>query len=219
MFEEMLPEYVNLVSAEPWMWATPLVDAEETLVVRAVEKRKREFRAGRHCAKRALEKSGIHNFPLLKAASREPLWPNDRVGSITHSGDQCAAAVAKKEDCRSIGIDVESASPLGEEQEKYICTKKELAIYKAQNVHNVDLPKLCFSAKECIHKVYYPLNQHMLDFLDAEVEFNIPQQTFTATIIKPEANPRHQITKLNGVYRVNELYVFTAIVLTERELC
>lgn len=200
------------------MWATPLVASEEALIVRAVEKRKREFRAGRHCAKRALEKSGVHNFPLLKAPSREPLWPESIVGSITHSGDQCAAAVAKKTDCTSIGIDVESAAPLGEEQEKYICTKEELTSYKAQNAHGIDLAKLCFSAKECIHKVYYPLNQHMLDFLDAKVEFNIPQQTFTATILNPETNPRHRISTLNGVYRTNGLYVYTAIVLTEREL-
>ena len=65
----------------------------------SVDKRKREFAAGRLCARRLLAEFGITDFPVRVADDRQPLWPESLVGSITHTtgiaGGHVAAAVAR----------------------------------------------------------------------------------------------------------------------------
>lgn len=219
MLSSIIPEGVIWKIAEDWMWETPVCAQEEALIAKAVEKRKREFRAGRHCAHALLEEAGVHCDALLKGRQREPAWPHGWVGSISHTQGLCAVAIAPTERFLSIGLDVEQASPLGDDVSHLICSPGEqdqitrLQLTAGRIFASVPLGKVIFSAKESIHKTYFPLNYHTLDFLDARVDLHNEDFKFTATVIKPEPNPKLRIQTLNGRFCVEGGFVATFIAL------
>src|ERR1700761_3617241 len=96
MIEEILPSF--LASADLFGDApdVTLFPDEEALLGRAVEKRRREFAAGRGCARRALAALGLPPAPLLPGEGGAPRWPDGVVGSITHCAGYAAAAVAAR---------------------------------------------------------------------------------------------------------------------------
>lgn len=216
MFASLLPPHVKVVTSEAWMWNTPVSPEEEATISRAVDKRRREFRAGRHAARVALEALDIRDFRLLPGKGREPVWPAGIVGAITHTGNYCAAAVASTEYSRGIGIDAEQNDPLKDELKPMICTPGELDWVAAQEAAgNGWVSKLIFSAKESIHKIYYPLNYYTLDFLDAELRIDIHQRSFHARIIKPYANAAVPLFELDGRFAVDSQHVYSAIHLPQ----
>lgn len=202
------------------MWDTPLCPEEEALVSKAVDKRKREFRAGRNCAHHLFKEAGVICNALLKGKQREPAWPEGWVGSISHTQGLCVVAIADQTRFMSIGLDVEQASPLGEDIKDVICLPAEqdmltrLSILAGQEFASQPMDKVIFSAKESIHKTYFPLNYHTLDFLDAKILLKPELSSFEASIIKPEPAPRVVIKTLRGSYCVNQDYVATFIALT-----
>jgi 4'-phosphopantetheinyl transferase EntD len=76
----------------------------------AIQKRQREFLAGRWCAKQALQCLGAGSTDVAMAEDRAPIWPDGVVGSITHTGDFAAAAVAWAADIAALGIDSNRSS-------------------------------------------------------------------------------------------------------------
>jgi|SRR5690606_11759205 len=215
MLAELLPAPVHYRIADRWMWETPATPREEALIERAVEKRKREFRAGRHAAHALFKRLGIDHPDLLKGAQREPAWPAGWVGSISHTDGLCAVALVDTGHAQGIGLDVELATPLNPELRELICRPEELAQINAlrqQIGAGWPLEKLVFSAKECIHKVYFPQNFHTLDFLDARIGLDWEQATFDAFILNPEPSPRIPISRLKGKFLFHQDWIFTAIV-------
>ncbi len=209
---KIAPE-VQVAVAEDWMWDKQVSPEEEAYITRAVEKRKREFRAGRHTAHKVMETLGISGFPLKVGDHRQPLWPDNIIGSISHTDGFCACVATAKNPIISIGIDVEPLEKVDVASLPLICTRRELqAIEAAQGTTDIPLCKLIFSAKECVHKVYHPLNGHTLDFLDAEITFDIDARTFTARITNPEKSPRHPIKLLKGHFDAEDGYLFTLII-------
>ena len=88
--------------------------AEESLIARAVEKRRREFITARHCARQALGQLGIEPTPIMRGDKGMPLWPKQIVGSLTHCDGYRAAVVAYAMGVRSLGIDAEPHDELPE---------------------------------------------------------------------------------------------------------
>lgn len=204
------------------MWTTPALPGEETNISKAVEKRKREFRAGRHCAHQALTQL-LGNAPESQRAirigkSRGPCWPSGVVGSISHSGEHCSAAVALSQNILSLGHDIEQARPLDTNVYNMICTQNERDFLARHQHTELPLSTLIFSAKESIHKAYSPLNDHMLDFLDAELTINLEEQTFLAHIINPKAKPAYNITEMAGRFCIDGGYIYTGIYIRPNEL-
>jgi 4'-phosphopantetheinyl transferase EntD len=66
---------------------------EAALISGALDRRRKEFSAGRRCARRALASLGCRPEPLLTGSLREPIWPSGFSGSISHDG-RFAAALA-----------------------------------------------------------------------------------------------------------------------------
>ena len=85
-----------------------LYPEECSIVESASYKRKFEFSTGRWCAKQVLNSEGIQNFPVLSGENREPIWPDNIVGSISHCKDLCGAVIAKSNNVDSIGFDIEN---------------------------------------------------------------------------------------------------------------
>jgi 4'-phosphopantetheinyl transferase EntD len=68
---------------------------EAPLIARAVSARRREFAAGRRCARVALMAVGGPPAAILRGPFGEPVWPARFAGSITH-GAMLAGAVAHR---------------------------------------------------------------------------------------------------------------------------
>jgi 4'-phosphopantetheinyl transferase EntD len=107
MIEKLLPHGVVAVEAFEDVPGESSFPGEESLVVNAVEARRREFITARRCAREALAKLGYAPVPIRAGRKREPLWPAGLVGSITHTAGFRAAAVAPRSMLASIGIDTE----------------------------------------------------------------------------------------------------------------
>jgi len=159
------------VEAGPRDWQAALLPEEEPMVARAIDRRRREVAAGRSCARRALAMLGAAPAALPADPDRVPRWPDGVVGTITHTRDFCAAAVAWQRDLRGLGLDAERAiASSREEVMRLVATTTE-----AQWLAGLDEAEralgsaLVFSAKEALYKCQFPVTRQMLDFHDVEL--------------------------------------------------
>ncbi|MGP1690894.1 MAG: 4'-phosphopantetheinyl transferase family protein [Giesbergeria sp.] len=138
-------------------------------IARSVEKRRREFAAGRICAQSALASLGEECVAIGIGSLREPIWPPGFVGSISHSFGLAVAVVAKTQSFVSLGIDVEMANLVASSLNfgNLVGTPVEYALLiPVLGVDHV-LPAL-FSAKEALFKCLAPSVGTYFDFLDVE---------------------------------------------------
>lgn len=169
------------------MYDESLLFPEEMSLIseKAVLKRKIDFCLGRLAARSALKELGIENFPILKGARNEPVWPYDIVGSISHTNGVALAVAAKKTHLEGIGIDVEmvgSNSPI--EIAPKICSEKELEwVSEKENEKKTRMISI-FSSKESVFKCLYPEVKSYFDFLDAELFFDEEIKGFRGVLLK-----------------------------------
>ena len=154
---------------------------ERTLVARAVDKRRREFAAGRRCARTLLAELGHPGLPLLRNDDRTPQWPAGFVGSISHSHALCVVAVARRATHESLGVDVEPDAGLEPRIWKKICTpgETEQLLGTAPAAERGRVARLVFSAKEATYKSVYPLLGKVFGFQDVELRIDFAQRRFT----------------------------------------
>ncbi|MFG3699531.1 4'-phosphopantetheinyl transferase [Micromonospora sp. NPDC047620] len=216
---DLLPPSVAVAVAGPADWTGELLPAERAcLSDRAVESRRRDFTAGRVCARRAMGALGVPPAPVPAAADRSPIWPAGVVGAITHTRDYCAAVAARDAEVRSVGIDAERHKELNSGVRRLICLPEEEDRF-ARLPAGTSWPAVVFSAKETIYKVWHPVVGTWLDFHDALVELDPDAGTFTARITPartdaaPVADPPTLVT---GRFSVDDALVRTAAVLPPR---
>ena len=161
--------------------------AERALVAGSPAARRRSFATARACAHDALARLGAQPGPLLAGAGGEPLWPAGFTGSLTHTRDYHAAAVARSADARAIGIDAEPHAPLPPGVLDAVALPAERAMLArlAEEAPGVHWDRLLFCAKECIYKAWYPIAGRWLDFHDASVELDPGAGTFAARLHVP----------------------------------
>jgi 4'-phosphopantetheinyl transferase EntD len=209
----ILPEEVTVVEAEDWMWQAPLLPDEAEAVRHAGARRRREFAAGRTCARIALESVGLHQYALRRGADRLPRWPPGIVGSITHSKVYCAAAIGVYPRILGLGIDAEENAPLAIEETDLICSALELQ--RAARVSlpaSVSVPRLIFSAKESFFKCYYPVVGQFLEFSDVTVSI-IDCSRFVAELATDAAPTLLGRRHFEGRFLVDQYHILTAVVL------
>jgi enterobactin synthetase component D len=152
----------------------------------ATQKRQREFFAGRWCAEQALLCLGAGSTHVGIAEDRAPIWPDGLVGSITHTGDFAAAAVAWAADIAGLGIDSERIiGPAAARDIADICMVDEATLFEAP--HGRSFCEFCtfvFSAKESVFKCLFPLTRKFLEFSDVRItSIDWNRQHFTWTTI------------------------------------
>jgi 4'-phosphopantetheinyl transferase EntD len=165
--------------------APALVDAqlfpeERAHISNAVPKRRAEFGTARVCARKALARLDMAAGPLVPHEDRAPRWPDGVVGSISHTQDYCAVAVARAQLMHSLGLDVEQDKLITPDMIALICTaaeRRRLADPRDGIVY--------FAAKEAYYKCVYPLAHVFLDFQDVELELDCKALRFNARIITP----------------------------------
>ncbi|BCJ58694.1 4'-phosphopantetheinyl transferase [Micromonospora endophytica] len=179
---DLLPSAVAVAVAEPDDWTGHLYATEAAgLGDRAVTRRRRDFTAGRVCARRAMTLLGLPPVAVPAAADRSPIWPPGTVGTITHTLDYCAAAVARSSEVRSVGMDAEQHKELSPGVRRMICLPEE--VERCERLPSgISWPAVVFSAKETVYKIWHPLVGTWLDFHDAFVELDPEGGTFTARI-------------------------------------
>ena len=207
MIESILPDCVVVESISELASADSLLQQEAEFIRKAVPKRVIEFTAGRHCARRALARLGIANFPILSGIRREPIWPVGTVGSITHCSGFASAAVALNTDMVAIGIDVEVAGPLSPGLIESIASRAERQALLAFS-DDVPWERAIFCAKEAFYKAWYPVTRSWLEFHDVDVTFRPEQGTFEVQI----KIPHPQMFRSHvGRFLVANGIIFTAV--------
>lgn len=179
---DLLPPAVAVAVAGPADWTGDLLPAErDCLSPRAVESRRRDFTAGRVCARRAMDALGLPPVAVPSAEDRSPVWPAGVVGAITHTRGYCAAAAARATQVRAVGLDAERHRDLTPGVRRMICLPEE-DDRCARLPAGTSWPTVLFSAKETVYKVWHPLVGTWLDFHDALVEIDPDAGTFLARI-------------------------------------
>jgi 4'-phosphopantetheinyl transferase EntD len=213
MIETLFSTGIETYSLDVEVDPGSLYPEEEQCVRNAVAARRREFAQGRFCARQALACLGIRNFPLLMAKDRAPLWPEGVIGSLSHCGGYCAAAVARKGSIVGLGIDVETVEPLEPGLLAMICTDSEMA-WLAESTADArgELAKLIFSAKESVFKCVHPPTGVFLDFHDCEIRVDEALGTFSATLRSSQLPQAWKGRRLGGRFARDRKYFYTGVV-------
>lgn len=159
--------------------ATPLAATELPATARMSARRLREFSAGRHHARSALGRLGLHPAAVAVGPDRAPRWPAGFVGSISHAGDVVVAVAAPCAATRAIGIDLEPAVALDDDLLRRVCRPEECDRLTALP-SPLQRAKLIFSAKESLYKCVAPVMGIFLEFDDVEILFDDHLQRFRA---------------------------------------
>jgi 4'-phosphopantetheinyl transferase EntD len=164
------------------------------------EPRSRDFETGRECAREALVKLGVGVSIIARGGAGEPVWPEGIVGSLTHTHEYCAAAVARTSEVLKLGIDAEVHRALREGVLEIVADADELKMIR-------DLPKdvhwetVLFSAKESIYKAWFPSGGR-LGWEDVSVVLQPGLGTFTT--LKPAG--------IEGRFLVTESLIVTVAI-------
>lgn len=143
-------------------------------VARSVHKRQAEFFFGRLAARQALSALAIAPVAIPIGPSREPQWPRDVIGSISHSQCLAAATAELRGHRRGIGIDIEHVVT-AEAREALLATivnADEIAyLHKlATDTWPMEmLLTIVFSAKESLFKGLFATVGHYFDFSAARI--------------------------------------------------
>lgn len=132
----------------------------------AVVKRRAEFLAGRYCAKKSLQQFGLADSQLAVGKHRNPLWPPQIIGSISHCGSHAVAITGSRDIALGVGIDIEDeiASSTVEKIQQQILNQDETALISQAGVEKPLLFTLAFSVKESFFKAAYPSVGKYFDF-------------------------------------------------------
>lgn len=143
----------------------------DATLIDAASERQLEFLSGRRAAGLALGELDSHlRRSVLPRHDRSVVWPAGTVGCISHKGELAWAMVAKKQDYRSIGIDLE---PLLKSKSIVAVTRHCLNEIEREFATSLDeysrqiFNTLIFSGKESLFKCLSPLTHQFHSFQSA----------------------------------------------------
>ena len=159
---QMLGPHAGIGVTDPAQDAA-LWDEEAAAIARAIPKRRTEFAAGRSAARAAMAEIGFAPAAIPQGRDRAPIWPTGLAGSIAHCDTCCVSVVALKEHHQSLGVDIESATPLDPDLVAVVCTPAERRWLAGEPDPGL-AAKMIFSAKEAVYKAQYPLTGKVIGF-------------------------------------------------------
>ena len=214
LFAPLLPDWVHVAEADPRIADSASLRPEErTFVAAAIERRRREFAAGRSLARGLLAPLG-KAAPLLREADGRPAWPPGIVGAITHCETLAAVAIASADDCIGIGIDIEAHRPLPRGAARLVLGEQELRWIRHSD------PRLAaetllrvFCAKEALYKAIHPLARCALPPNALIVERGPRRGGFVARL-GIEVAPFPKDVRFEGRWTAQRGYVAAAVAIT-----
>jgi enterobactin synthetase component D len=180
---------------------------------KAVPKRQREYLAGRRCACEALASAGFPGvfYPAM-GEDRLPIWPEQWLGSISHSGDHAVAMAASRHHCSALGIDIQqqSSEKTMHAIQHLIATPEELMPLGDMDTTTKLL--LIFSAKESLYKALYPQVRQIQEF-DAAALIQADTQTVVLELTRDWSTIWKAGARMNIHYTIVMDYILTATFL------
>ncbi len=170
--------------------------------------RRHEFAHGRTCARAALAALGLADTPIPVGTTREPVWPDGIVGSITHCGPHAAAVAAHSRVTAGLGIDLESSEPLETGQVALICQPAERD-WLRRHADQPELAKLLFSAKESLYKCLWPSVRQFIDFSAIGIRIDTDTGAFAVETWDP-ALPGALLRRIAGRYLLRDGWILSA---------
>jgi 4'-phosphopantetheinyl transferase EntD len=216
----MLLDLRIAVAEAPLRGELPDLPADEALsIAHAVPRRRLEFATGRDCARRAMAALGHARTSIPRGRDRVPIWPDGLVGSITHTDDWVAAAVARRDQgFVAIGIDLEPADELPPDLWALVCTPEEQAkLTVIRGMTPGRAARLVFCMKEASFKCQYTLSGAMLEFADLAIDVNAEAGTFAATYHKV-VPPFDVHDQLVGRFAIFAAHMASAVVVTSEQV-
>jgi enterobactin synthetase component D len=211
--KKLFPQKIKVVLRQTVPEEDFLYPEENKLVEKAVPKRQDEFKAGRFCAKTALEFFHVPNPLILSGSNQQPLWPDGFSGSITHCDGMYGAAAAKTDEYKSLGFDIEVIQRKVSEKEiaKRVCVSEELADMESLSDKDFQIAaRTIFSAKESIYKCLFPLVGKYFGFQAVRIQLNRENHSFCAFLLKTLNDDFPEGAYINGSFRLINKYVFTS---------
>lgn len=178
---------------------------------RAVPRRQREFAGGRAAVRRALALMGQPPVAVPVGPGRAPVWPAGVVGSLTHTGPVCLAAVAPAPGFHAIGIDAEPDAPMLADLLPAVCRAEERAWLTARS-DGLRLARAVFAAKEAAFKAQFPLTGAWLAFTEALVTLDFAAGSFTLRFCRP-TGPFAEGAELPGRFAFRGGLVLAAVAI------
>lgn len=139
------------------------------------QKRLSEYFMARLCAKYALNKFNYYEpLKLHKSLTGRIIWPNNFIGSVSHTDNIAIACIARVEKYTHIGIDIEKIVDykLFNQLKELVLLKDEIKLINSFANSNLSLEvlfTLIFSAKETLFKAISSIIDEKLDFHSAQV--------------------------------------------------
>jgi len=214
--KDLFAPHVSVALTDPSQtYPQPFLQEAEA-VKRACPKRQGEFFAGRAAVREAMQQLGYPGQPVLAGRDRAPVWPHGLIGSISHCDALCVAALSEISELRSIGIDVESDTPLEPDLIPTVCSLIERAWLSSQpEADRGLLAKLIFSAKECAYKCQFPVTRTMFDFDTLEITPDLDTGQFEATFTR-DVDCIAQGTCFHGRFVILDGLIITGTMLSRR---
>ncbi len=187
----------------------------------AVPKRKIQFLAGRFCAREAIERLGSISYggALPRDSDGCPVWPEDLVGSISHTDASATAAIARSAEARGLGVDVEfvMSREAADEVAPLVASEDETRrAAQAAGLNWLESLTLIFSAKESLFKALYPPSRRHFDHLDCEVVRIDPGGRRFAIRMRPPFDAAFGAAVFMGRYELTNGEVRTGVLVSER---
>ena len=166
---------VNVAAIDPVIKLHP---EEEKYVLSAVTARRAEFATGRYCAREILAKLGYAEIAIPVGPKREPLWPKNICGSISHDQGIAVAVISADQQISGLGIDLlglescidGTGSGLIADESEISSVDEMLHSVPGCEYQNVNPLILIFSAKESAIKAISPSLERYLDFREIQIE-------------------------------------------------
>ena len=198
---------VELLSEAP---RTVLTEVELSSISHCANKRIDDFTRGRACAHRGLSELGFGAFSVLAGEKREPLWPPDIVGSITHTTGFAGAVVSRVSAVAALGIDCEVVASVDGDLWERICTPTERTrLEQLPQAQAQRQAALIFAAKEAFYKCQFPVSHEWVGFEDVTIEVSAAGFRIVPEVRLPVADG--WVASLVGRYEYREPWVVTGV--------
>lgn len=207
-FRSLFPPGVAFAASDPRLDHPAVDDLSAQMSRRFSERRRREFLAGRAAIRQAIADLGEAPRPVAVGPDRAPVWPRGLAGSLSHSATFCVAAVARTDQFRALGVDVEEDMPLDPALEDTILTASERDRLPSEPGRRGRTAKLVFSAKECAYKCQYALSRKLFDFHTLDLWLDQEARAFSATFLRDVA-PFGRGAVLRGRFMIEDGIIAT----------
>lgn len=154
----------------------------------SVTKRQAEFLAGRLAARNALRAIQFsRNVDIPIGRFREPVWPKEIIGAISHTDSIAISLVKNKKKDVIVGLDIENimSEHLCNDIEPLLMSPKENELLKSAPLPRSMLLSILFSAKETLFKALFREVRQYINFLDSEVTYFSSKQQIISLRITP----------------------------------